>query len=193
MEIHHPQLRVSEYWIMEYARLFSNFAKTYNEGKPSKEQLGTPHLNLYLLYVEVANAQMKTDYKSLDDKLWFSIQGTAILYAYRNINTRESSVIKWSKELEHAGVISRDQKLFLSQFNRKRITTEGSDEILINPDFLLIYDNSNPDHIPDSYYWSLSDHEFMKNSEEEWYGSLQDVIRYPIINKFNEEDFIINR
>ncbi len=151
-----PVIFTNEYYMLEYSIIWKNFTNLYNKDKESKHQLKYQHRALYNMLVEAASLQLLHNNCPLESTKWLSIQGSVHPYLKVSMCSNKALHDRFER-LEKAGLIIRDAYEIENIIGRKPISQKQNKEILINPDFLLIYDGENADYIPISPYRSLDE------------------------------------
>jgi hypothetical protein len=145
----------------EYDVLIKNFIAHYNQDKKSGDQLKEPHLLLMHECIYYAQLSINIDSNLLrkdgclnTHKLGNPIRINLSSYLESEKNIRSISTFKRRIfRLKKAGFITSEQE----DFDRYRINKSRRSDVLINPEFLLIYDLSNPDFQPHSPFFSETD------------------------------------
>jgi len=160
MKIQYPEIRRTGKNLIEYATLLSNFAATYNEGKESRDQLKGHHIWLLdelIYYSQIVLAkdtrQLKEEGEELcqmDSQTWVRVNLSKYLLC-RNYEQRKhpDTIKRWKKRLVEAGAIISSRE----KFEELKINKSHRNDVLINPDLLLIYDRTNPDFQPFTPYF----------------------------------------
>ncbi|MCT4588336.1 MAG: hypothetical protein N4A71_10975 [Carboxylicivirga sp.] len=155
MDISMPFLRTKDFWWKDYTTLWRNFTTYYNAEKPSREKLKAAHMNVYYRLINMAAKNIRKDNKELSDHpelsriksgQWFLVKGASKYLFAHILNTSTDSIKRHFKRLEEAKVITTHPNEFRRLIGREK----RRNEVLINPDFLLIYDYEQPEFVPTS-------------------------------------------
>nr|WP_321405842.1 hypothetical protein [uncultured Carboxylicivirga sp.] len=145
----------------EYDVLLKNFIAQYNQDKKSGEQLKEPHLQLMhecIYYAQITlnkeNRFLRKDHCLNTRQIGTPVRINLSSYLEANKNIRSVDTFKRRiKRLKEAGFISSKNEDFAQYgMNKSRRS-----DVLINPEFLLIYDQSNPDFQPFTSFFSETD------------------------------------
>lgn len=151
-----PYLMTMDYRWKEYTTLWGNFIDDYNCDKESREQLKAGHMQVYYRLVKEAQKKMRNEAKAVNSDPKLCAINPNIPY----IVTRSKHVLakingvspdtakRYLQRLEEAGVISTNNGDFLKYYGRKK----RRGEVLIMPDFLLIYDKFDLNYEPVSKF-----------------------------------------
>lgn len=159
MIIERPNIKTDRYWMNDYRNLWDNFIADYNEGKSLGKQLRPRHGDLFKVLVIQASSEMKDNNKTLQDTpeniihdstKWLPISGSVHLMAKKLSGVCANTVRNLYDRMEEAGIIKRNNEDFIKLIGRNKINRFTRKEVLINPDFLLIYDLYNPEYVPTS-------------------------------------------
>ncbi|MGQ1786326.1 hypothetical protein [Saccharicrinis sp. GN24d3] len=188
MTIQKPIIKTDRDGMLEHRTIAFNFFNEYNINKGLKDQLRESHMSLYFLMVEVASHQLEVDNAEVDTSRGFSIQGAPGPYS-KILRCDVKAISRRFARLEEAGVITTHPDMFKSLLGRERIVTNKIKEILINPDFLLIYDKSDPNYIPTSSYRTMQELPDMTKERYKMVSGSSVNLEY----RDNYSDFIINK
>jgi len=159
--IQKPYLKTMDYFWGDYTRLWNNFKEIYNkeengEDKPSRYQLKAGHMQVYFRLVKEAQKKMRAENKAVEgspklcaidpNKPYIVTRSKHVLAKINGVSPDTAK--RHIKRLCIAGVISTDCAFFIKHYGRKK----RRGEILINPDFLLIYDAFEPNYVPVSKF-----------------------------------------
>lgn len=159
--IQKPYLKTMDYFWGDYTRLWNNFKEIYNkeengEDKPSRYQLKAGHMQVYFRLVKEAQKKMRAENKAVEgspklcaidpNKPYIVTRSKHVLAKINGVSPDTAK--RHIKRLCIAGVISTDCSDFIKHYGRKK----RRGEILINPDFLLIYDAFELNYVPVSKF-----------------------------------------
>ncbi len=158
MRIEKGFLRTADFYWADYTKLWSNFIAQYNDqdNARSAENLKAGHMNLYYRMVKIAALKIRKQNKDfakepmlaiINSQQWFPVVARKQYFA-KILGTAKDSIKRYFKRLEEAGVITTRP----SDFKRLIGRNPRMNEFLINPDFLLIYDYTQPEYVPLSPY-----------------------------------------
>lgn len=145
-----PYLKVAN--MFEYTDLWNNFEDQYNKDKKNRERLKKPHKDLFYKIIQIASENLRFRNKILQGSELMAIRNDMPLRvstnrlelkkrAFRNSSTTRT-ISNYINRLMEAKVISE----------KKFHGTKSDFELLINPDFLLIYDFYDENYKPLSKY-----------------------------------------
>ena len=156
--LYNPYLRVNG----DYSLIWSNYTSLYNEDRPKREQLRTPHYDLFYLLVRLLAKQIEKDNKILRKDFEHPIDinepypfftNTAYLARLRRYSAKKT-IYNQLNRLEDAGLIMKKGHGSYRDF-----------EVLINPDLLLIYDYLAPDYKPEMPEFSKTENQVIRKGE----------------------------
>jgi len=158
MELIQPEIRLEWEYVGEYSKLFRNYCDIYNFSKSSKEYLRGNHLSLLInifrcipTTIEWYDNILLSINKNLfvrDNKFWCKVNLNRHHLASR-IHVHSDTIKRQIKRLLDAGIVISSDEIF------KDLNIEKThyNDVLINPDFLLLYDTLNPEYLPESPYF----------------------------------------
>ncbi len=164
MKLEQPFIFREGLFLREHVRLLHNFANQYNDGKKNGEMLKGEHIGLLdeLIYyahkrILHSNKILKSEgpeLQSMDSNTWVKVNLSKYLIAQRPENRRHPDTVKrWKRRLIEAGAIVSDPR----KFEELKIARSHRNDVLINPDLLLIYDINNPQYTPITKFFSETD------------------------------------
>lgn len=157
----YPEIRLRRWHKAEYKQLITNYFDSYNEDKPSRDQLKAPHKQLLLELVFYAHIVIERDSKELSkdgveheitSQSWIRVDLNRFRLS-RELHRSPDSVKRYKRRLAESGSILSSQE----DFDRVGVHKGRRNHVLINPDLLLIYDRFNPEYQPTSPYLSLTE------------------------------------
>ncbi len=159
MKLEAPYLKTSDYFWSDYTRLWRNFTDKYNDQDDlaCSTNLKAAHMNVYYRLIHFAARSIRKNNKELKDMpqlayvestQWLLIKGARKQLIARILHTSPGSVKRHLNRLEEANIITTCPNDFMRLIGREK----RWNEILLNPDFLLIYDYGNSEYIPTSPY-----------------------------------------
>ncbi|MBR8534400.1 hypothetical protein KDU71_02425 [Carboxylicivirga sediminis] len=145
----------------EYDVLLKNFIAQYNQDKKNGDQLKEPHLQLMheciyygQIRLNIDNRELRKDFCLNTRNIGEPLRINLSAYLEANKNIRSVDTFKRRiKRLKEAGFISSKQE----DFDKHGISKTRRSDVLINPEFLLIYDQANPDYQPYTSFFSEAD------------------------------------
>lgn len=154
IKISAPYIKKDGKDFFSYTDIWKNFTEQYNEGRPSREKLKDSHKRIYYTLIRLAKEQIDQRNKILYGSEFMAINSAAPLKVHTNrleLKNRSfgkdkttRSISNYITRLTDAGVIVGNQ------FHG----TQADFDLLINPDFLLIFDYYQQDYKPLSKYSS---------------------------------------
>lgn len=168
VEIAYPEVRIRNGHKREYKKLIDNFFTRYNDGKPSRDQLKAPHKQMLLELVFYAHIVVERDSKLLKEDGLTEIKPGSYVKVNLNrfvlaneIRRSPDTIKRYKKRLADAGAILVKQE----DFDKHSINKGGRNNVLINPDLMLIYDRFNPDFQPTSPFLSETEIQALRDKK----------------------------
>lgn len=164
-----PFIATDRQYFAEYIQLWQNFVAEYNldkngEKKPLSQCLRGPHMNAYYKLVHIARKTIQvnnrhlseTGLNQIDPHEPYSIRTTRKALS-KALGVSGTSAYRYLLRLQDAKVIEKKGHGVHSAF-----------ELLINPNFLLIYDYDRENYKPASKFFRTEEWAFQERSRSNW-------------------------
>jgi hypothetical protein len=156
MLIQKPFLRTNGYHWAKQRTIIDNYWAHYNEGRPLREQLRSQHMHVFVRLVLMLEDELRKHNKlfadtpqlaALDNNNWLLLQNRR-KQLIGHINKQSKTTIKRLIErLEEAGLVKTVNN---EEFEALSGMPGKWNDLLINPELILIYDAQNFDFEPSS-------------------------------------------
>ena len=157
---------IINYPVLDFKPSFKSFliyAKSYNKGKPLREQLRPQHAKMFARILILTSKQLYRRNKLFSDTPEFKRHDSSQPYNLR-ANRKKLSWVEEGIPINENTAYRQVNRLIAAGVIQEKINhgSQMNFELLINPDFLSINDLSNPDYKPSLKYLKTEKSGFQK-------------------------------